>query len=299
MRCFYPGAGVLGDGAQGAHQLGGLGQNVGGGAALELADGQGALLEGRDLPGQKVLKGLIDVHPGVDGVHAVLGHAAVGALAGHGDGDSVAGGHQRPLAGEEGARGIGRVGPDVHGEGRVHMGGLQDAVLQHGLAAGKAQGVGALLVRLEHQLHAAVQLALVLLQQLRRAQQHGGVQVVAAGVGRVALGGKGKAGLLPHGQGVHVRPQQDGLAARLAQGGHNARFAHAPGLIAQLPQLFFHKGAGLGQLKAHLRVAVQPAAVFHQLRLQFFCAFQQFVRHSFASQRMCSAPFFHGAETFC
>ena len=74
---FHPGAGVLGDGAQGAHQLGGLGQHVGGGAALELADGQGALLEGRDLPGQKVLKGLIDVHPGVDGVHAVLGHAAL------------------------------------------------------------------------------------------------------------------------------------------------------------------------------------------------------------------------------
>ena len=178
------------------------------------------------------------------------------------------------------------------------MGVLQDAVLQHGLAAGKAQGVGSLLVRLEHQLHAAVQFALVLLQQLRRAQQHGGVQVVAAGVGRVALGGKGKAGLLLHGQGVHVRPQQDGLAARLAQGGHNARFAHAPGLIAQLPQFFFHKGAGLGQLKAHLRVAVQPAAIFHQLRLQFFCAFQQFVHHSFASQRMCSAPFFTARKLF-
>ena len=160
---------------------------------------------------------------------------------------------------------------------------FQNAVLQHGLRAGKAQRVRALLVRLEHQLHAAVQLFLALFQHFGGGKQHGRVRVVPTGVRRIAGGGKIKARFLLHGQRIHVGSQEDSLSPRFAHSGHDTCLAHALRGIAHCLQLFLHKGACLLQFKAQLRVAVQPAAVFQQFRPQFFCALQQFFHDRFAS----------------
>ena len=67
-------------------------------------------------------------------------------------------------------------------------------------------------------------------EELCRAQQHGGVAVVAAGVHGAVLGGVGQAGVFPDGQGVDVRPEQHGFAWLSAhEVGHQAGVALEPG----------------------------------------------------------------------
>ena len=77
---------------------------------------------------------------------------------------------------------------------------LQDSCRQHGLGAGEA-----LLVRLEHQLHRAGELLPVLHQQPGRAQQHGSVHIVAAGVHTAVFRPEGQARLLLSPEGIRGR----------------------------------------------------------------------------------------------
>ncbi len=90
-------------------------------------------------------------------------------------------------------------------------------VVDHGLAAGAA-----FLGRLEDHDHGAVEIA-GLGEMLGRAQQHGGVAVMAAGVHHArVLGSEGHARSLQDRQRIHVGTQADGLA-----GGHVAAADHA------------------------------------------------------------------------
>ena len=101
---------------------------------------------------------------------------------------------------------------------------VEQAVLHHGARA----GVAAFLGRLEDEHHGAVEVA-VRGQVLRRAQQHGGVPVMAAAVHAAADGEPVReAVVLGHGQRVHVGAQAHGLlAAAGAQDADDAGFPQA------------------------------------------------------------------------
>ena len=89
------------------------------------------------------------------------------------------------------------------GKSRIHT--IQDSVGYHIPGAFKS-----LLRRLKHQPDPASQRGLILFEHLCRCQQHGRVEVVAAGMG-FGTGGTGEtlAALLRHGQRIHVRPEQE------------------------------------------------------------------------------------------
>ena len=158
----------------------------------------------------------------------------------------------------------------------------EELVVHHGLGA-----VAHLLAGLEHELHGALQLGLVVLQQLGRPQEHGRVGVVAAHMAGLALGAEGQVVDLLHGQGVEVGPEEDAGAAA-ADGGHHAgggrhvRETHvhillpnvvghdaaAVRLDSHLGQPLFDVGGGLRQVHPHLGDLVEVAAVDHDLVLK-------------------------------
>ena len=130
---------------------------------------------------------------------------------------------------------------------------LQNAAVYH--IIGPLKG---LLTGLEHELDGALQLPFPLLQQLGGGEQHGSMEIMTAGVGLGARGtGEGFSAVLRHGQRIHICPQQDAFAAA-SQGGCDT-MAAGPGLQPHFPQLLRHIGAGIGQIQAHLRIAVKPA----------------------------------------
>ena len=93
----------------------------------------------------------------------------------------------------------------MEGQGGIDWGIFQDAVLQHipGSFKGFFRG-------LEHEFHGAGEGTFVFLQHFCGGEKHGGVEVVAAGMGCGAgLAGKGKPAFLRHGQGIHIRPEED------------------------------------------------------------------------------------------
>ena len=150
----------------------------------------------------------------------------------------------------------------MEGQGSIHLGIFQDARLHH-----SGSPLEALLPRLEHQLYLAGKLLLVGLQQPGRPQQHGGVDIVSAGVGVAPFGGKGQAALLLHLQGVHIPPQEEDLSSLLPDAGGDAP-CQPPGPQAQGLQLPADKFGGPGQLHPQLRHLVEGAAASYQLLLE-------------------------------
>ena len=211
-----------------------------------------------------------------DGVDAGVGHGAVAALAVDGDVILLTACHGDAAARHQyGAHGQGHAGQNVEHDGGVHLRIFQQAVVQH-----VQRALENFLGGLELQLHGALDLVLMFLEQLGRAQHHGGVHIVAAAVHFAGhLGSKLLAGFLLQGQGVHVAAQQNHLAGLFAarQRQHAALAAVLRG-IAHLGQGFFDKSLGLGQIKADLGVTVQGAPPFAQLGFQLLCRFQQFFR---------------------
>ena len=166
----------------------------------------------------------------------------------------------------------------------VHLGGLQQAVFQH-----VQRALEDLLGGLELQLDGALDLVLMLLEQLGGTQHHGGVHIVAAAVHLAGqLRGEFLAGLLLQGQSVHVAAQQDHLAGLFAarQRKHAALAAVLRG-VAHFGQGFFDQSLGLGQVEPNFRVTVQGAPPFLQLGFQLLCSFQQLFRCDHSK----SAPF--------
>ena len=136
---------------------------------------------------------------------------------------------------------------------RVHLGVFQQSCFDHVVRALKN-----LLGGLEHQLDGTLDLVLMLFQQPGGPQQHGGVQVVTAGVHPAVRTGKIHAGLLPNGQTVHVRPQQEHLPRLFAA--HQCHQTCPTALHrseSHARQFAFDEGQRLLQLESRLRVPVQ------------------------------------------
>ena len=157
----------------------------------------------------------------------------------------------------------------------VHLWIFQQTVVYH-----VQRALNDLLCGLELQLYRALDLVLVLLEQLGCTQHHGGVHIVAAAVHFAGqLRGEFLAGFLLQGQSVHIAAQQDHLAGALAPcKRHHAALAAVLRGVAHLGQRLFDQCLGLGQVKAHLRVTVQRAPPLLQLGLQRLGGFQQFFR---------------------
>ena len=251
---------LVAQGADGAGHHGLLRDDIGGVAAVHLADGQHQRLGGIHLTGADGLERQKDVGHGVEGVDAVVGLGAVAALSGDMDGEPVHGRELGVYAGKQkGAHGQRDVGHDVHTHGRVYLGVFQHTAFDHHFAA-----VHGLFGGLEHQLDHALQLRLMGLQQLGCPQQRGGVAVMAAGV-HIAVGGlEFHVGLLLHRQGVHVAAEEEAFAAGLSNRGNKAAFADAAGRIAHFLQLFFHISRGFGQMKPGFRVLMQMVSIVYK-----------------------------------
>ena len=139
---------------------------------------------------------------------------------------------------------------------RIHRGVFQDPRGDHVLGA-----LENFLGGLEHELHGAVDFLLMGFQQRCRAQEHGGVHVVAAGMHAAVVRGEGKACLLGHGQGIHIRPEEKHLPGFLpADGDGEPRFAAVQGLQAQLLQFGADEGQGVVQTEFGFRIPVQLPA---------------------------------------
>ncbi len=136
----------------------------------------------------------------------------------------------------------------------------------------------ALLAGLEHQQHVAAELVAPVEQQARRAEQHGHVRVVAAGVHRVAgLRRELEPGVLVEGQAVHVAAQQDG-GRGMGCLGRATVSALAPRFVPSMTavtdptdvprrrrqphplELRHHERLGPGQLQPDLGASVERAA---------------------------------------
>ncbi len=174
-------------GAQHAHRFG---DHVVGVAAVDMADGDHAAFDRLDGARDDGLECGDDVGGDHDRIDAEMRHRSVSALAGDGDLDVGDRGHDRAVAPGEGAGG--HLRPVVHAEHHLHRAALEQAFLHHDLAAGQV-----LLRRLEDHVDGAVEVA-CLGQVFRRAEQHRGVAVMAAGVHHtVVLRGVGHAGSPP------------------------------------------------------------------------------------------------------
>lgn len=128
----------------------------------------------------------------------------------------------------------------MEGEAHLGTGVFQYPAGQHGLGSGEA-----LLVRLKHQLHGALQFALVVPEQSGGAQKHGGMHIVAAGVHIAVVRLKGQVRFVTHPQGVHIGPEQDTFAGILSRDrGNDTALADFPGRIAHLrePPLHIFRG---------------------------------------------------------
>ena len=135
-------------------------------------------------------------------VHREVGVRAVAALAGDFNRDTVGGGHHRPGIDADGARW--QRGPVVHGVNRLHRKTLEQPVLDHRVGPATALFGG-----LKNQHRIAHKMARSG-QIMRRANQHGGVAVVAAAVHQAGFAGlPAERVVLGHGQRVHVGAQAD------------------------------------------------------------------------------------------
>ena len=244
---------------------------------VEDAHGQDHGIEHVELAGDHDLQG--GHHFGGRG-DRVLGRVRGGAVAAgaqHGDNEPVRGAeHDARLGAERAVRLEG--GEHVHAVGGVHpaAGGIQHAFADH-----VARAVEAFLARLEHQHDIAGQLVPAFGEERGRAGEHGGVEVVAAGVhGAVDRGGVVHAGLFLDGKPVHVRAEEHRRGAPAACGPpagarRNRRAAVAPprrtavtdvvllaqrDFVRQAVQRLQHLFLGSRQLQADLRLPVQVVA---------------------------------------
>ena len=256
----------FGIGADAALQHGGIGNDVKGRTRCKAPHGQGRAVCGVAFSGNQLLQRRVDMHGDVDGVNGHMGVCAVGSFALHRNAEAVTGIHHgAPVIIEIAPRRS--AGPHMEGQGRVHPGVFQNPRSDHILSALKG-----LLRRLEHELDRSFQFLFLLFQHPGSRQQHGGMEVMAAGVGFLPRGtGKGQAALLRHGQGVHIRPQKQHSAAA-ADGGGNAMTA-PPGRNAVLPQFFIDILDRLGQIQSHFRVGMEVSAVVYRVLIQFLRPF--------------------------
>ena len=192
------------------------------------------------------------------------------ADAGEADVEAVGARHHRPAVDGEGPRL--HAWPVVHAEHRLHREALEEAVGDH-----RRRAALALLGGLEDQVDRAVEVA-PRGERLGRAEQHGGVAVVAAGV-HAAVHGRFVRELVALGdrQRVHVGAQAD--RAQAAAAAHHADHAGAAdaavGLDAERLKVARDQLGGAVLLEGELGVGVDVAADRGQLALQGADAFDE------------------------
>ena len=139
----------------------------------------------------------------------------------------------------------------------------EQAVVDHRLRAGVT-----FLARLEDQVGDAVEIARGV-EVTRSREQHCRVSVMAAAMhAPVVARAPGGAGFLLHRQRVHVGPQRDTAAARVAAPGNDGDDTGAPDagvmLDAERAQVIADEASGAMLLEAQLGVCVQVAADLDQ-----------------------------------
>ena len=216
-------------GAHGAGEIGRTGDDVAGCSTVQLAHREHGRLVRADLARDDGLQGVHDLGRDHDGVVAALGHGAMAGGAAHVHAEPVGVGHAVARLAGDGPRV--HLAPDMHRKGAVHA-------FEHTLADHELGALAVFLRGLKHYAHLAVDLVGHVAQDLQRAEHHGDMAVVAAGMHEALVHtGVLLAGLLGHGQGVDVRAQQDaaagravlavGVGRRAAQGGDQARLERA------------------------------------------------------------------------
>ena len=207
----------------------------------------------------------------IERIHALFRHCAVASNAVYRNAEQRAARHKRAASAQNQSGRRARI--DVQRKACLRCRVFQHARREHGLRAGKA-----LLVRLKHQLDRAVQLILVLAQQLCRTEQHRRVHVVAAGVHAAVRGCKIQSGLLGHAQRVHVGAQEQtaaGLGAGYLRDDAACQLAR---LIAHLQQAFFDAGYGVRQVGADLGCSVQRPPVADNILSDALCRRKHLLR---------------------
>jgi hypothetical protein len=198
------------------------------------------------------------------GIDAGLGPRAMGALAGDADVEEGAAGHHRPGTHRKAAHL--QAGPVVHAEDRFAREALEQAVVDHRLRAAQA-----FFGRLEDEVHHAVETPRGR-QVARRAQQHRGVAVVAAGM-HYALVHRAMAEAVDFQdrQRVHVGAQAN--RPRAAAGTQHADHAGAADAAMNLVEakgieLGRHQARGAVFLEAQLRVGMDVLPPRRHLGMQ-------------------------------
>lgn len=193
-------------GAHRAGEVGRAGDNVARGAAVQFADGDDGGFVGANLARDDGLQGVDDFGGNHNGVVAALGHGAMARGAADINAEPVGVCHARTGLAAHGA-GI-DLAPDVRGIGTVDA--IEYARADHELGA-----LAVFLAGLENDANLAVDVIGHVAQNLQRAEHHGDMAVVAAGM-HAALVDAGEllAGLLGDRQGVDVGAQQDAAARR-------------------------------------------------------------------------------------
>ena len=263
MRSFHAAPDLRVEGARGAAHRGLGGDDVEGRPGVEGPDGHDGRLDRVHLPAHDALQRGHDLGADLDGVHAQVRLGAVPAAAEDLELEAVHGREARPAADAD--RPLGPLGPEVAGDGVVHLGVVHDARFDHRLGPARA-----FLGRLEDEHGRTGQARLQPVQDGRRTERHGHVGVVAAGVHAAGVGGgEGQPGLLGDRQGVHVRPDHQGRPGPAGPEEPDDAGARNPAahLQADRGEPRRHVGRGLHLLKTGLGDLVQLSARFdHQRR---------------------------------
>ena len=246
---------LAGVGTDGADELNIGADDVVHAAAVELADGDDQRIDRVILAADVGLQRHDYRGSGDDGVVSVLRSGAVGLESLDADGEVIAGGHA--IAGSNADIGSIQSAPDVLAEDGVNA--VEDVVIDIVLCA-----AGHFLTGLEQELDLALELILLLEQDMCRAEQHGHVVIVAAGMhDALVLGSEVKPSTLLDGQSVYIGAQHDGSAglAGVKSGDQTGIVGEGLDLHTHLLKLCDESLGGLPLLEAELgmRVEVSPA----------------------------------------
>ena len=275
----------LGHGPHGALQFRRLRRDVPGVPRRHPGDGQHSAVEGIDPAADDALGRGNDGRQRGNRVISPLGIGGVAALADDLRKKAVGGGHHRPGPHAQRSRRIPGIG--VPGKKQPH-------VIQQPRGHHQRRAPVHLLGGLEDHLHRAGQRRLPGLEQQRRPQHAGGVEVVAAGMHEAGSPGcVVQVGLLADGQRVDVRPQGHGRSPSGSQFGNQPRFkARLQQANAVFNQYTPEVCRGLTLLHGQLRIPVQPP---EHLRQPFLIHARPLLSFNSIHQ---SAPVFKGGAFY-
>ena len=214
-------------------------------ARMDLGHRDHHRIVGIELAGHQGLQRSDNLAGNRDRIARLMRHRSMAARALDGDLEHVGRRQQGPRPARDNA--VRRIGHDMERKGGIGQW-IKQAIIEH-----EACTVKALLARLEHEAHFALERICPGTKQLCRADKHSSVGIVSAGMHFPGHGrGECQSGFLGHRQGVHIAAQQHRAAAiflwpspALERGDHAAcRWSVTP-CQRQMRQGGTHLGAGL------------------------------------------------------